>query len=85
MDSSFVGGVSSLINQFWKEMVQKGLRESENASLSLRKRQKPSSQSLLQILNLKIDFFYLDSCITCKALGNILLEIVEVSRQLCLI
>ena len=85
MDSSSVGGVSSLINQLWKELVQKSLRESENASLSLRKRQKPSSQSLLQILNLKIDFFYLDSGITCKTLRYILLEIVEVPRQLCLV
>ena len=43
------------------------------------------SPSLLQILNLKIDFFYLDSGITCKTLRYILLEIVEVPRQLCLV
>lgn len=81
--SSCAGVVSSLTNRLRLEKVQKNL--SGNGSAGLRKRQMQVSPSLLQILNLKIDFFYLDSGITCKTLRYILLEIVEVPRQLCLV
>ena len=71
--SSSAIDAASLISRHKRGMDLTNLRENGNAAL------RKKLILILQILNLKIDLFYLNSCITCEALGYILLEIMEVS------